>query len=74
MERISQKQADEMIKQGREEIRLILEQGGKVTKTVIEEKGKTTTTVKIELPNGESSSSTIVQNREDITINPYISE
>lgn len=66
MERISQKQADEMIKQGREGIRLILEQGGKVTKTVIEEKSKTTTIVKIQLANGESSSSTIVQNRKDV--------
>ena len=68
MEIITQEQADEMIKQEKEKIHQIIEQGGKITKTIIEEKDKTTTIIKIEPVNGESTSSTVIQNKDGISI------
>ena len=68
MEIITQEQADEMIKQEKEKIHQIIEQGGKITKTIIEEKDKTTTIINIEPVNGESTSSTVIQNKDGISI------
>ena len=65
---ISQKEADELIKQGKEEMKQIIESGGKVTRTIIEEKDKTTIITKIEPVEGKSTSSTVVQTKDEIVI------
>ena len=59
---------EELTEQDREEIRRIINEGGKVTKTIIEEKDKTTTIIEIEPVNGESTSSTVIQNKDGISI------
>lgn len=69
MKEISEEQANELIKQGEEELRNIIKDGGKVIKTVVEEKDKTTTITKIEPVEGKSTSSTVVQTKDEITIN-----
>lgn len=69
MKEISEEQANELIKQGKEELRNIIKDGGKVIKTVVEEKDKTTTITKIEPVEGKSTSSTVVQTKDEITIN-----
>lgn len=69
MESISEEQANELIKQSKEEFKEIIKKGGKVIKTVIEEKDKTTTVTKIEPVEGKSTSSTVVQTKDEITIN-----
>ena len=61
VEEITQKQADEMIKQGKEEIEKIIADGGKVTKTIIYEKDKVTTMVKIEPVNGKITRSKVIK-------------
>lgn len=68
MKEISQKEADELIKQGKEEMKQIIESGGKVTRTIIEEKDKTTIITKIEPVEGKSTSSTVVQTKDEIVI------
>lgn len=70
MKEISEEQANELIKQGKEELRNIIKDGGKVIKTVVEEKDKTTTITKIEPVEGKSTSSTVIQTEDEITINP----
>lgn len=70
MEKISQEEVDKLIKYDKEEIRRILDEGGKVTDAIIREKNKTTTIRKIEPVNGETTSSTIIQNKDEIIINP----
>ena len=69
MEKISQEEADKLIKQGKEEMKQIIENGGKMTKTIIEEKDKTTTITKIEPVEGKSTSSKIVIAKDEIIIN-----
>ena len=69
MESISAKQANELIKQGKEEVKEIIKKGGKVSKTVVEEKDKTTTITKIEPVEGKSTSSTVIQTEDEININ-----
>lgn len=59
---------EELTEQDREEIRRIINEGGKVTKTIIEEKDKTTTIIEIEPVNGEATSSTVIQNKDGISI------
>ena len=59
---------EELTEQDREKIRKIINEGGKVTKTIIEEKDKTTTIMKIEPVNGEATSSTVIQNKDGISI------
>lgn len=59
---------EEVIEQGKEELQKILNEGGKIIDTIIHEKDKVTTKRKIELANGQSTSSTIIQNKEDIKI------
>lgn len=68
MEEITEKKAIEMIEQDRKEIQKIIEEGGRITKTIIEDKNKIITTIKIEPVNGESTSSMIIQNKDNITI------
>ena len=69
MEEITEKEANDMIKENKEEIKEILESGGKVTKTIIREKDKTTVITKIEPVEGKSTSSKIVIAKDEIIIN-----
>ena len=69
MKRISEEEARKMIEEGKKEIKRIIDEGGKVTDTIIYEKDKTTTIRKIEPVNGEATSSTIIQTKDDIKIN-----
>ena len=69
MEEITEKEANDMIKENKEEIKEILESGGKVTKTIIREKDKTTVITKIEPVEGKSTSSTVIQSKNEIIIN-----
>ena len=69
MKKISQEEADKLIKQGKEEMKQIMENGGKVTRTTIEEKDKTTVITKIEPVEGKSTSSKIVIAKDEIIIN-----
>ena len=68
MEEITEKKAREIIGQDRKEIKKIIDEGGKIIKTIIEDKNKIITTIKIEPVNGETTSSTIIQNKDNITI------
>lgn len=68
MEEITEKKAIEMIEQDRKEIQKIIEEGGRITKTIIEDKTKIITTIKIEPVNGKTTSSTTIQNKDNITI------
>ena len=70
MEQITQEEADKLIEEGKEEIRKIIDEGGNVIDTIIHEKDKVTTIRKIEPVEGESTSSEIVQTRDEIIINP----
>lgn len=67
MEQITQKEADRLIEEGEEEIRKIIDEGGKVIRTTIEEKDKITTITKIEPVEGKSTSSEMVQTKEEIS-------
>lgn len=70
MESISEEQANELIKQGKEEVKNMIKNGRKVTITTIEEKDKVTTITKIEPVENKSTSSTVIQITEDeININ-----
>lgn len=69
MERISQEEADKLIKQGKEEMKQIIENGGKVTRTTIEEKDKTTVITKIEPVEGKPTSSKMVIAKDETIIN-----
>lgn len=68
MEEITEKKAIEMIEQDRKEIQKIIEEGGRITKTIIEDKNKIITTIKIKPINGKTTSSTTIQNKDNITI------
>ena len=68
MEEITEKKAIEMIEQDRKEIQKIIEEGGRITKTIIEDKNKIITTIKIEPVNAKTTSSTTIQNKDNITI------
>lgn len=69
MKEITEQEASNLIKQGKEETKKLLERGGKVIKTTIEEKDKTTTITKIEPAEGKSTSSTVIQTTNEIIIN-----
>lgn len=69
MERISEEQADKLIKHGKEEIKKIIKAGGKATKSFIEEVDKVTTSTKIEPVEGKSTSSIVIQTPDEIKIN-----
>lgn len=69
MEEITEKEANDMIKENKQEIKEILESGGKVIKTIIREKDKTTVITKIEPVEGKSTSSTVIQSKNEIIIN-----
>ena len=69
MKEITEQEASNLIKQGKEETKKLLERGGKVIKTTIEEKDKTTIITKIEPVEGKSTSSTVIQTAKEITIN-----
>lgn len=68
MEKISQEEADAMIKKSEEEFKQIINEGGKIIKTIITEKDKETTITKIEPVNGEATSSTLVQTKDVMEI------
>ncbi len=69
MEKISEEEANRFIEEGKEEIRKIIEEGGKVIRTTIEEKDKITTITKIEPVEGESTSSKVVQTKDELNVN-----
>lgn len=69
MEVITEQEAKNLIEQSKKETKQILAEGGKVTKTNIEEKDKTITNIKIEPVEGKSTSSTVIQTANEITIN-----
>lgn len=68
MKKITEQEAQRIIKDNKEETKKIIDEGGKITNTIIQEKEKTTTIRKIELANGKTTSSTIIQTKEGITI------
>lgn len=68
MEKITEKEVNELLERNRKEVQAIINAGGKVTNTTIYEKDKTTTIVKAEPVEGESTSSTIIQTRDSITL------
>lgn len=70
MEEIKEQEANNLIEKSKEEIKQMLIDGGKVIKTVIQEKDKTTTITKIEPVEDKSTSSTVIQTEDEITINP----
>ena len=70
MEEIKEQEANNLIEKNKEKIKQMLIDGGKVIKTVIQEKDKTTTITKIEPVEGKSTSSTVIQTEDEITINP----
>lgn len=70
MEEIKEQEANNLIEKSKEEIKQMLVDGGKVIKTVIQEKDKTTTITKIEPVEDKSTSSTVIQTEDEITINP----
>ena len=69
MEVITEQEAKNLIEQSKKETKQILAEGGKVTKTNIEEKDKTITNIKIGPVEGKSTSSTVIQTANEITIN-----
>lgn len=69
MEKIIEQEAKRMIEEGKEEIKQIINEGGKVIDTIINEKDKKTITRKIEPVNGKATSSSIIQNKNEITFN-----
>ncbi len=69
MESISEEQANELIKQGKEEVKNMIKNGRKVIITTIEEKDKVTTITKIEPVEDKSTSSTVIQTEDEININ-----
>lgn len=69
MEVITEQEAKNLIEQSKKQTKQILAEGGKVTKTNIEEKDKTTIITKIEPVEGKSTSSTVIQTANEITIN-----
>lgn len=68
MEKITEQQNEEIIKQSRQEIEKIIEDGGKITKTIIEEKGKRTEIIKIEPVNGKATSSKMITTKDGIEV------
>lgn len=70
MEEIKEQEANNLIEKNKEKIKQMLIDGGKVIKTVIQEKDKTTTITKIEPVEDKSTSSTVIQTEDEITINP----
>ncbi len=70
MKSITEQEAKEQVKQGKEGFKKILEDGGRITDITVHEKDKTIMTRKIEPVNGEATSSTIVQEANEIIINP----
>ena len=68
MEKITEQEAKDMLEKDKAKLQKILNEGGKITKTIIEEKDKVTTITKIEPVNGEATSSTTIQTKEEIKI------
>ena len=68
MEKITQEQADEIIKKCKEDFKEIIEEGGKITDITIYEKDKVTKIRKIEPVNGEATSSEIVETKDFVSI------
>ena len=71
MEKITDEEAKKIIEQDKKEMQKIIEEGGKITKSIIEDKNKITIITKVEPVNGEATSSTIIQNKDNITINCF---
>ncbi len=69
MKTITEQEANDIIEKSKKEIKEIIEAGGKVIKTVIREKDKTTVITKIEPVEGKSTSSTVIQSKNEIIIN-----
>ena len=69
MEAITEQEAKNLIEQSKKETKQILAEDGKVTKINIEEKDKTITNTKIEPVEGKSTSLTVIQTANEITIN-----
>ena len=69
MKTITEQEANNIIEKSKKEIKEIIEAGGKVIKTVIREKDKTTVITKIEPVEGKSTSSTVIQSKNEIIIN-----
>ncbi len=68
MEKITEEEAKKAIENDKEKMQKIIDEGGKITKTIIEDKNKITTIIKIEPVNCEATSSTIIQNKDSITV------
>lgn len=69
MEEITEQEAEKMIKEEKEKIKQIINKGGKVTDTIINKKDEEITMKKIEPVNGKDTSSRIIQNKNEITLN-----
>lgn len=68
MEKITEEEVRKVIENNKEKMQKIIDEGGKITKTIIEDKNKITTIIKIEPVNCEATSSTIIQNKDNITV------
>ena len=68
MEKITEEEVRKVIENDKEKMQKIIDEGGKITKTIIEDKNKITTIIKIEPVNCEATSSTIIQNKDNITV------
>ena len=71
MELINEKELQQLIKDGKEELKKIIDDGGKIAITIIYEKDKITEIRKIEPVNGKPTSSTIIKNKDEITVVDY---
>lgn len=68
LNKITENEVQEMIESDKKKIQQILNEGGKITNITIYEKEKITTIKKIEPVNGKTTSSKIIQSRNDSTI------
>ena len=66
MKEITQKETSEIVEENEDEIKKIINNGGKVITTIIYEKDKVTTIKKIEPANGKTTSSKIIQTKDNI--------
>lgn len=68
IEKITEQEVQEILEKDKKRIQQVLKDGGRITNTIIYEKDKITTIKKVEPVNEGTTSSTIIQNKDNITI------
>ena len=68
IEKITEQEVQEILEKDKKRIQQVLKDVGKITNTIIYEKDKITTIKKVEPVNEGTTSSTIIQNKDNITI------